>query len=170
MGKRVRKIEAIKKYIGNVSGNWPSYSYGQIPNDKARNACNSYAGAIQVSDILGLVDISITNNGKKGLVFTEHRVYYDNGLFESRGSVTYKSVSENGSIPGALFGSAYNKQALNELVSLLSKIDAETLSGTVNDAVKTANDVLDTIESIGAFLKRLGESNDSEKKNSTPKT
>lgn len=163
MGKREKKIEAIKKYIENVAKNYPAYTYGNIPSDKARNACNSYAGTIQPNDILGLIDITISNNGKKGLVFTEHKVYYDNGLFADRGSVSYKSVSEKGTIPNSLFGSAYNKQALIELVSLLSNIDAETFWGTIEENINTANEIVDVVEKIGDFFNRLCGDADSKK-------
>ena len=170
MGKREKKIEAIKKYIGNISPNWPVYTYGSIPLGKARNACSSYAGAVQPKDILGLIDITITNNGKKGLLFTEHKVYYDNGFLESKGVVSYQSVSENGTIPNALLGTQYNKQALIELVSLLSKIDSETVLEKIergidagNELLDVGNNFLDAITKLGDFLDRLVDDSSSKK-------
>ena len=133
MGKKEQKIGAIKRYISNVAGDWSSYSYGNIPKEKARNACSSYAGAVQPQQILGLIDISVTQNGKKGIIFTENRAYYDNGLFGERGYVSYKSVNENGTIPGGIFGASYNKQALKELISILSQIEGQNLQNSIDD-------------------------------------
>lgn len=127
MGKRERKIEAIKKYIGNAGGTWPGYSYGNIPRQQAINACNSYAGAIQVKDILGLIDITISGNGKKGMVFTEYMIYYDNGFLANRGSVSYRHIHEEGRIPSDILSSQYNQNAMRGLVSILSNIEGETL-------------------------------------------
>ena len=80
MSKRERKKELIKKYIKNAAGGWSAYSYGNIPKQLVKNACTSYAGAVQYDDVLGLIDITITGSGKKGMLFTSQRVYYDYGM------------------------------------------------------------------------------------------
>ena len=68
MGKRERKIEAVKEYIDGAAGTWPGYAYGNIPRNLATAACRSYAGAVQAEDIIGLIDITVLGNGKKGMV------------------------------------------------------------------------------------------------------
>lgn len=160
MGKRERKTEAIKKYIGNISGNWTAYSYGKIPKSIALNAINTYAGAIQYQDILGLVDITVLGNGKKGMLFTEHKIYYNNGMLESNGNVSYKQINETNSIPAELFGCAYNRQALKELVSILAGIEGESVQGTVDDINNAINNTLDNvsknIQSLGNTLEKVG--------------
>lgn len=174
MGKRERKIEMIKKYISNVSGTWSAYSYGNIPQILAANACSSYAGAVQPQNILGLVDITITGNGRKGLTFTESAVYFDNGAFASRGKVMYRDVYDSGQISGNLFGSSYNKQALIELVSALAEIEGESVQTKLGDVNNALNSVNNTVEQFNATINSVldvfnnvanlfGSSNDKEK-------
>ena len=136
MGKRERKIEAVKKYINGAAGTWSGYSYGKIPPQLAAAACSSYAGAIQPSDIIGLIDITVRNNGKKGMVFTESNIYYDNGMMGGRGSVSYRKIHETRKIPGDVLSSTYNNTAMKELVSMLAKIEGE-------DAIKEIGDTID---------------------------
>lgn len=146
MGKREKKIEVIRKYIDNVGGTtWPGYSYGKIPKTQALNACRAYAGAVQVQDILGLVDITVTENGKKGIVFTEYKAYYDNGFMAERGSISYRSIHENGTIPGGIFCSAYNKQALIELLSMLAQVEGTDIGDTVNDTIDELTQGVQTV-------------------------
>ena len=168
MGKREKKIETIKKYITNIASNYPTYSYGKIPSNKARNACNSYGGSIQPSDVLGLIDTSLSEDGSQGLLFTEHAVYYKRkalfGLGDS-GKVLYKNVSETGTIPSALFDYPYNKQALNDLVSLLSKIDSETVLGKIDGAINTGNEILDAVDKAKILWDRLFGESDTTSKN-----
>lgn len=135
MGKRERKIQVIQKYIKGVAGNWSSYTYGEIPATLMRNACSCYAGAVQGENILGLIDTTVLGNGKKGMMFTDNRIYYDNGILESRGSVSYMQVFNDGTIPGGLFGASYNETALQELVSILADIEGETIEDKVNGTI-----------------------------------
>ena len=145
MGKREKKIEAIKKYISNVSGTWDAYTYGAIPSDIASNACRSYAGAINRQDILGLIDITVLDNGKKGMIFTEYAVYYDNGFLADRGKVSYKQIAESGKIPGEIFDASYNNQALRELLSLLADIETSNIKDTLNSVNDGLNDLTEII-------------------------
>lgn len=169
MGKREKKIEVIQKYISGVAGNWPAYTYGRIPNTLIRNACNSYAGAVQEENILGLIDITVFGNGKKGMMFAEHKIYYDNGMLGNRGCVSYAEIYNSGTIPGALFSASYNEIALKELVSLLVAIEGETLQDKVNGAIDGIEQGLQSFtevvekgtELFDSFMKFFGE-NDAE--------
>lgn len=152
MGKKERKVEAIKKYIGNVAGTSPAYFYGNIPKVQAANACSFYAGAIQPQDILGLIDITLTGNGKKGMVFTENYIYFDNGAFSSKGKVSYREVHERGKIPGDLFCAFYNRQALIDLVSLLSNIEGESVQTKLGDVNNALNSINNTVEQANATI------------------
>lgn len=100
MGQLEKKIEVIEKYIGSVASTWDTHSYEEIPKRKAVNACCEYAKGITWQDIIGMVDITVTGNGKKGMVFTESEVFYNNGFLENRGSITYKSIRKTKKIPG----------------------------------------------------------------------
>lgn len=155
MGKRERKIEAIRNYIENAGGNWPTYSYGKIPKILAINACNSYAGAINPEDILGLIDITIFGNGKKGTIFTENNVYYDNGLLGSTGSVSYKAIYETESVPTTLLDSTYNTNAMLELVSILADIEGESIIETINDGITYVQNIADTVNDGLDFVQNL---------------
>ncbi|MCM1500885.1 MAG: hypothetical protein NC124_20700 [Clostridium sp.] len=164
MNKREKKVAIITNYIGNVSNSWPVYSYGKIPETRAANACSTYAGAVHPKDVLGLVDISISGNGKKGLLFTEYYVYYNNGFFGNQGKVSYKEVNESGTIPSALFDAAYNRQALIELVSALAYIEGGTVQATINsldESIAGATDkvrsVSDTISKAADFVNALAD-------------
>ncbi|MGY3666253.1 MAG: hypothetical protein ACXAHE_21065 [Roseburia sp. 1XD42-69] len=165
MGKREKKIEVIKKYINGAAGEWAAYAYGKIPDTLIRNACNSYAGAVQKENVLGLIDITVLSNGKKGMMFTDKKIYYNNGMMESRGSVSYMQIYNDGTIPGALFGVSYNKTALKELVSLLAAIEGETLQDRVNgtidgieQGIQSFSEVVERgAELFGAFMELLGE-------------
>lgn len=154
MSKRERKKELIKKYIKNAAGGWSAYSYGNIPKQLVRNACISYAGAVQYDDVLGLIDITITGSGKKGMLFTSQRVYYDNGMLENRGNVTYKQIADNGTIPGDVFGKAYNKQALLELLSGLSKIEGENFGSKMNDINSSIDSLNNGVQQISDTINK----------------
>lgn len=151
MGKRERKIEVIRKYIANAGGTWVGYAYGKIPEDKAINACNSYAGAVNYKDILGLIDITIFGNGKKGMIFTERRIYYNNGLMGGLGSVSYEEIYKSNKIPGDICdGTIYNQNAMVEMVSMLANIEGTSVQDTVNSTMDNLEqgiqDIADTIE------------------------
>ena len=153
MGKREKKIELIGKYIHNVSS-YPTYAYGSIPGSVASNARISYGGSISNSDILGLVDTSITGSGKTGLMFTEYRVYYNNGMFGSRGYISYRDIMNTGKISGDIFSNAYNRQALIELLSLLADVEGKSFGETLEDANKTIDNINKTIDDVGELMNK----------------
>lgn len=154
MGKRERKIEYIKNRINNVcSSTYPKYVCGNIPKNLLQAACSEYAGAIQYQDALALVDTSILGNGKKGLVITEKKVYYNGGMLGKRGCITFKQITENGTIPGAIFSAGeYNQQALVELLAGLAQIESENLQTKIDGANKTMQDLNDTINAVGELV------------------
>lgn len=154
MGKRERKIEVIQKYIKGVAKGWSAYTYGSIPDTLIRNACNNYAGAVQKESVLGLIDITVLGNGKKGMMFTESKIYYDNGIMESRGSVSYLQVYNEETIPGGLFSVSYNETALTELVSILADIEGETFEDKVNG---TIDGIEQGVQSIVGVIERGAE-------------
>ena len=120
---------------------------------------------MQKENVLGLIDITVLSNGKKGMMFTDKKIYYNNGMMESRGSVSYMQIYNDGTIPGALFGVSYNKTALKELVSLLAAIEGETLQDRVNgtidgieQGIQSFSEVVERgAELFGAFMELLGE-------------
>lgn len=153
MGKREKKIELIRKYIHNVSSS-STYAYGSIPSSVASNARISYGGSISNSDILGLVDTSITGSGKTGLIFTEHRVYYNNGMFGSRGYISYRDIMNTGKISGDIFSNDYNRQALIELLSRLAEIEGKDLGGTLEDVNKAIDGISKTMDDVEVLVNK----------------
>lgn len=153
MGKRERKIEYIKTRINNVcSSTYPKYVCGNIPKNLLQAACSEYAGAIQYQDVLALVDTSILGNGKKGFLITDKKIYYNNGMLGQKGCILFAKITENGTIPGGIFDSIYNKQALAELLSGLAQIESENLQTKIDGANKTMQDLNDTINAVGELV------------------
>ena len=153
MGKREKKINIIKQYIHNVS-NYTTYEYGKIPRNIAVNAIRSYGGAISPENILGLVDTTITGNGKTGLMLTEYNIYYYYGMLTERGKYSYRDIAKNGTIPGAIFGSECNKQVLLELLSALADIEGKDLTGTLNDINQSMDNTINTINEITDMVQK----------------
>ncbi len=153
MGKKNEKINAVKQYIENIAGIYTSYSYGEIPNSIITNACISYGGNINKQDILGIIDTTVFGNGKKGIIFAENRLYYNYG-YGQMGSKSYKQIYDSGQISGDIYYSAFNKNALTELVSELANIEGMTLSDTLNSINQDMQDISDVIdEGISWFRK-----------------
>ena len=137
MGKRERKIEVIKKYIHNISGNWDAYSYGDIPQKRMNGAASHYAGS---GEMIGLIDTTIFGTGEKGVAFTDSAIFWDYGMIGSKGKVTYREISDSGKIPNGVFLSSFNKNALIDMISQLSNIEGESVLSTIQDI----NDGIDT--------------------------
>lgn len=152
MGKHERKIEVIKKYIDNAAGSWPAYTYNNIPSKVAINACSAYAGAIQPNQILGLIDITVMGNGKKGMIFTDSKIYYDSGMLGSRGSLSYKKIHDSRTIDGDVLATAYNTQALKEMISMLAQIEGEDFQSVTKDLKDTLGDVQQGAEDVKEIL------------------
>ena len=156
MSKKSRMIEVMNKYLKNVpSSSYETYTYGKIPKSLVNNACNSYAGAIQYDDVIGLVDTSIFGNGKIGLLFTEYRVYYNHGLLGSQGAISYQSIYDSGKISSGVFDSpCINKQALIEVLSILAGIRGETvqeINKGIDGLTNTVVSIIDTIDRLGSL-------------------
>jgi hypothetical protein len=171
MGKKEREIQLIKKYIKNVAKGWPAYTYGNIPKSLANNACSEYAGAAQYDDIIGLIDITIAGNAKKGMLFTTSRVYYNNGLFGSTGSVSYKQMCEDNAVPSGVLDVSYNKEALLELLAGLSEIAGDNFQSKINNINSSidgfnqgVNSIVETLEKgadlMDSIMKIFGTSDD----------
>lgn len=154
MGKRENKINAIREHIDNVS-NFTTYAYGSVPRSVAVNAIRSYGGAISPEDILGLVDTTITGNGRTGLIFTEYNIYYYNGVLTERGKYSYRDIAKNnGMIPSAIFDGTYNKQVLRELLKELAYIEGKDLTGTLDDINQSMDNAINTINEISDMVQK----------------
>lgn len=145
MGKKKNKIDVVSQYIENVAGIYSAYKYNEIPNDIFNNANISYGGNITKQEVLGLIDTTVFGNGKKGIIFAENRLYYNYG-YGQVGSLSYKEVYDSSQISGDIYYSAFNANALTELVSELANIEGTTLVDTLNNINQDMQDISDVID------------------------
>ena len=59
-----------------------------------------------------------------------------------------KSVNENGTIPGGIFGASYNKQALKELISILSQIEGQNLQNSIDEINNKLDDFSQGVQTV----------------------
>lgn len=154
MNKRQTKIELVRKYIKNINVNGVAYTYLNIPKDIANNAISSYASSVRYKDIIGIIDTSKTGNGKKGLLFTEYKVFYNNGMMRKKGSISYNLIYENRGVPAEIINPDYNKQNLVELLNELSVIESDSVQNQIrkigaafDDINHEAKEFTETLES-----------------------
>lgn len=172
MGKFEMKANVVKQFLANVAGSYSSYTYGKIPSALAQNACKTYAGAVRFQNILGLIDTSILGDGKKGMLFTDHAVYYNNGFFNNPKKISYQEIYETSKISSEVFYPSYNSQALKELLSLLAQIEGgeagglkrfsrkiaslnnqmSNVEGTVDQIGETVNSVVNILDGVSNIL------------------
>lgn len=149
--KRERKKNIIKKFLPNCYYNSSVYTYGNIPRSKFDGACSSYAGCVDYSDVLGLVDETVFGSGKKGMLFTDNG-FYSSGLnrfYEYNEGISFNSLSD-----------AYNLTAMNEMLNKLYEIDSEPSGWEVASSI------------LGAafdFLQAISEDTESESDDLTTK-
>ena len=109
------------------------YCYGDIPINKFRNACDTYAGYIDYTDCIGLTDETIFGNGKRGFLFTLDGYYYD--------GCSSKSYYSNGKTFNSL-SNLYNISAMNEMLQQLYYVS------TKKTGVETFLDVADAVLTV----------------------
>ncbi len=133
MGKREKKIEIIKQYITRVAhGGYTGYAYGSIPTSKLNNALSSYAGGCNANSVIGMIDTSFPpGNGKKGVIFTDARIYWDTGLFGGTGSTTYVDIYQKKTVPQSLLAAAENTNAMNEMLGKLAATEDTSLQDSL---------------------------------------
>ena len=116
MGKLEKKIELIKKYLPRCNSVYKCYTYGTIPREQFNNACKNYAGYVPYEKALGMIDETLFDNGKKGMLFTDTGVYVDG----RQSIMKYADGCKFSSLP-----SSYNITVLNELLMKLCDIENE---------------------------------------------
>ena len=108
------KVNVVKKYLPKCNSLYSCYTYGNIPRDKFDNACSSYAGHMEYSQCIGLIDETVFGSGKKGMIFGTTGFYSDS----HNGIMLYKDGYKWNSL-----GSSYKLNAMNEMLSQLCEID-----------------------------------------------
>lgn len=137
--KETEIINIISECLPKCCRGAAYYCYGDIPLNKFRNACDTYAGYVDYIDCIGLTDETIFGNGKRGFLFTLDGYYY-NGC-------SCKSYYSSGKTFNSL-SSLYNISAMNEMLQQLyysstRKTGIETfidIAGTVLDILRDKDD------------------------------
>ncbi len=74
--RELTKLDLMEKYGKKIIGStYDFYLRGTEPERVLKNAISKYAGEVSRSDVLGLFDVTITSNGKKGMIFTKEAMY-----------------------------------------------------------------------------------------------
>lgn len=71
-----KKINLLKKYYNKIKINNSFYIAGEIPYSKLDNALESFALELDISEILGFYDITMSGTGKNGYIFSDTGIYY----------------------------------------------------------------------------------------------
>lgn len=76
MASRKALIELMRKYACEIRTSFEFHIKGEIPSKKVDNALKSFANGLDRTTIIGFYDMTVTNNGKSGYIFTDTKVYY----------------------------------------------------------------------------------------------
>ena len=76
MNQHEEKINLLKKYYNKIKINNSFYIAGEIPYSKLDNALESFALELDISEILGFYDITMSETGKNGYIFSDTGIYY----------------------------------------------------------------------------------------------
>lgn len=143
MSKRNDMIKVLENNLSNCSSTYPAYIHGRIPSKVMRGALSSYGGAINSDDVLGLIDTTILESGKTGVLFTENNVYYSGGMLGDTGYVSYTSLSNGEYIPAELLSSIYNASAMKQILGKLTGIATYSVKEDLNNTMQSISDSLD---------------------------
>lgn len=89
-----KKLEILRKYYQDIKVSYhPFLLADQISRKQLDNAISRFAQGVDRSTILGLYDISFSENGKNGFLFTETKVYYLEP-FEKPKKIWYEDIAK----------------------------------------------------------------------------
>lgn len=91
MNQHEEKINLLKKYYNKIKINNSFYIAGEIPYSKLDNALKSFAPGLDIPEILGFYDITMSGTGKNGYIFSDAGIYYME-LFEKPGQIYYNKI------------------------------------------------------------------------------
>lgn len=98
MNQHEEKINLLKKYYKQIKTNNSFYIAGEIPYSKLNNALESFALELDISEILGFYDITVSGTGKNGYIFSDTAIYYME-LSEKPEQIYYNKI-KNIELPG----------------------------------------------------------------------
>lgn len=89
-----KKLEILRKYYQDIKVSChPFLLADQISRKQLDNAISKFAQGVDRSTILGLYDISFSENGKNGFLFTDTKVYYLEP-FEKPKKIWYEDIAK----------------------------------------------------------------------------
>lgn len=90
MTQKEKIIECLEKYAWNICTVDRFYMGNGITQKALKNAIKTYAAGVVESDVIALLDVTLTGNGKEGFLFTDTMAYYkDSG---KQGEFVYKDI------------------------------------------------------------------------------
>lgn len=90
MTQREEITKYLEKYAWNICTIQRFYMGDGIPAKSLKNAIKTYATGVSESEVIALLDETLTLNGKEGYLFTDTMAYYkDSG---KQGEFVYKDI------------------------------------------------------------------------------
>lgn len=140
------QMQIIEEYFPKLNSTFPCYTKGEIPWEKYKNACQTYAGNVDYEDVIGLIDETVWGSGKKGFLFTVDGFYYDRG---SELKSYLEGISFN-SLP-----SSYNIAMMNEMLEALYYNEQQGLVEILERSKEIDETCNETMESLEKLTKQV---------------
>lgn len=148
--KQIDKINIIKAYLPKCISTYDTHIYGNIPQNKFLNACNSYVGKVEYKETIGLIDETVFGSGKKGFLFTFDGYYYDGckSIHLYKENIKFKSLK-----------SPYNLAMMNEMLQKLYEIEVKKskLENFLDATLEIGEAILDSIGNINDIAEHIAD-------------
>jgi len=92
MSLHEEKINLLKKYYKKIEINNSFYIAGEIPFSKFNTAMENFGVELDISEVLGFYDITMSGTGRNGYIFSDTGIYYME-LFEKPGHIYYNEIN-----------------------------------------------------------------------------
>ncbi len=135
-----KKRDIVKSRISSCAKNAmdATYFYENLPDKIFYKIRNIYGFSATKEEVLGMIDDTLTHNGKTGLLLTLKGIYYRR-MMESAGFISYSDAVDNPDILRRKLGDDFNISHLKELVNAIKAVDRYTpdeLISTANEAIQ----------------------------------
>lgn len=158
-GKKQEKIEIVKRRINDCTKYTTdkAYYYGNISDKVFYKAKTSYANMLSKSEVLGLIDTSITGNSKVGMILTEEGIYYKDS-WENPGYISYNDIAANEKILDAKLGDKYNLKSLKNMIKEINAVDclsADELLDVMQQGLENLDDLYEKGKGIWEEIRNM---------------
>lgn len=150
--KKQEKIEIVRRKINDCSKYTTDkvYYYGNISDKVFYRAKESYAKMLTKNEVLGLIDTSITGNGKVGMILTEKGIHYKD-ILENPGYISYDDIIVNEKLLDSKLGDKYNLRSLKNMIKEITAVDCMSVDELL-DSVEQGMEYIDMIYEKGKEL------------------